>query len=284
MSLAALILVAAMKAAPVLIAGSDLLGPSVRAALELFARDNDLALEFSLDGSRPGLDRLRAGEVDLGLFVLPPGESAPADSLVARVIAYQPVVFVVSERLPLKQITAAQVRGLWAATGAEGFSKWGELGLADDSRARSVAVQAVDPREALTLAIVRRLIFEGAELRSTTSLGTLAQVLERVRSSDNTIGLVPVLPTGGDGLRAVAYAPTVKDAAYTPTAENLHDGSYPLRLPLYVVFRREDAARHLVLLRFLLSEEFGLELAKSAFIPLPYGPRSQLMFELEKLN
>lgn len=274
----------AAHGAPLRISGSDLLGPGVRAALELFARDNEVTLELSFDGSRPGLEKLRAGEVDVGLFVLPSSDPAPADPLLARIIAYQPAVFVVSERLPLRQITAAQVRGLLAATGAENFSKWGDLGLVDDWRTRAVVVEAVDPRGALTLPLLQRMLFDGIQLRPFATLGTPAQVMARVHDSDNSLGLVPAVPAAGSGLRAVAFAPTVKDPAYTPTAENLHDGSYPLRLPLYVAFRRERAADYLVLLRFLLSEEFGAELAKASFVPLPFGSRTQLVFELEQLH
>jgi ABC-type phosphate transport system substrate-binding protein len=85
-------------------------------------------------------------------------------------------------------------------------------------------------------------------------------------------------------LRALALAPSLRDAAHLPTSENLHDGSYPLRLPLYVAFRREAAPRLLLFLRFLLSDEGADALATANFHALPVDARNQLAFELEALS
>lgn len=279
-------LVAALTAcaAEIRITGSDLIGPGLKTVLETFARENDVHIVQRFQGSRPGFDQLRSGDADLGLFVLAPGETLPVDPYISRVIAYHPVIFVVPTANPLKELTAAQVRGIFAATGGENLSNWGELGLTAEWRTRAISVQAVDQREALTVQLLRRLALEGAELKALTGSASLARVLERVKSSDNAIGLVPLVPAPDSGLRPLAFAASVKDSAHLPTSENLHDGSYPLRVPLYVVFRREAAPRLLVLLRHLLSDECGEVLARAAFVPLPVGPRNQLVFELEELN
>lgn len=283
-TLVALSLMLAARGAEVRVTGSDLLGSPLRAALEKYGRENDARLVLQLDGSRPGLDRLRSGDADLGLIVQAPGDAPSADSLVARTIAYQPVVFIVPERLPFKQITAAQVRGIFAATGGENYTNWGEVGLTDEWRTRAIAVLTLDPREGLTLALLRRLALDGAELKTLASFASLDRVLERVRSSDNGIAAIPLVPASGAGLRTLPYAATVKEAAHMPTPENLHDGSYPLCVPLQIVFRRESAPRLLGLLRYLLSDECGELLAREGFVPLPISVRNQLIFELEELN
>ncbi len=278
------VLAGAAGAAEIRVAGSDLLGPAFVAAVEKFGRENGVTVTPLLGGTRPGLDRLRSSDVDIGLFALPPGETPPGEPLLTRVIAYQPVVLVVPDKLPVTQLTLAQVRGICAATGAENFTQWGELGLTGEWRTRTIAIQAIEPRAALTLPLFRRLVLNNADLKPLASITTLERVLDGVRNSDNGIGLVPVVPDANGGLRAVALAPSVRESAHLPTPENLHDGSYPLRLPLYVSFRREAAPRLQLFLRFLLSDECAEALAPAHFVALPIDARNRLVFELEEFN
>lgn len=282
--LGAVLLALTMRAAEIRLAGSDLLGRALAPALEKFGRENDVQVAANLDGTRPGLDRLRAGDADVVVFVLPPSEHPPGEPFVVRALGYQPAVIVVPETAPLTQLTLAQAQGIFAASGAQSVSLWGELGLTGEWRTRTIAVNAVAPGSALTVPLFRRFALNGAEMKTLASYASLERVLERVRSSENAIGLVPVVPAAGSGLRAIALAPSVRDPAHLPTAEALHDGSYPWRLPLYIAFRREAAPRLLTFLRFLLSDECGEALAQARFVPLPVSARNQLVFELEELN
>lgn len=284
MLLGACLLALVTRGAEIRLAGSDLLGGALTSVLEKFGRENDVHIAASLDGTRPGLDRLRAGDADVVVFALPPDENPPGDPFVVRVLGYQPAVIVVHEAAPLTQLTLAQAQGIFAATGAQSVSLWGALGLTGDWRTRTIAVNAVAPGAALTVPLFRRFALNGAEMKTLASYAPLERVLERVRSSENAIGLVPVVPAAGSGLRAIALAPSVRDPAHLPTAEALHDGSYPWRLPLYIAFRREAAPRLLTFLRFLLSDECGEALAQARFVPLPVSARNQLVFELEELN
>lgn len=284
LGLSVLLAAAAPLAADIRLAGSDLLGDGFAAAMRQYSRESDTRVLVRLIGSRPGLELLRSGDADLGLFALPPGEVPPGEPFVSRVIAYQPAVVVVPEKLPLTQLTVAQLRGIFAAAGAENYTTWDQLGLTGEWSARGISLHVVEPRSALTWPLLRRELLNGAELKTLALLGPLDRVAERVRTSASGIGLVPLVPKAGAGLRALALATSVRDPAYLPTAENLHDGSYPLRLPLYVSFRRADAPRLLPLLRFLFGEECGEALAESHFVPLPVAARHQLLFELEGLD
>jgi ABC-type phosphate transport system substrate-binding protein len=277
------LLASVAPAAEIRVVGSDLLGPRFVAALERFGRENETTVVVSLAGSRPSLERLRSGDADLALLALPPGEATPTEPLLARVIAYQPVVLVVPTKLPLTQLTLAQVRGIFAANSAENFARWSEVGVAGEARTRPIEIHTVEPAAALTLPLFRRLALNGAEIKPLARTASLTRVLEGVRASDNAIGLVPVVPGADDGLRALALAASVRESAHLPTRENLHDGHYPLRLPLYVCFRRDAAPRLLLLLRFLLSDEGAEVLSSANFQALPVTVRNQLLFELEGL-
>lgn len=282
--LASCALAAAGHAAEIRIVGSDLLGPAFVRAFEKFGRENDTTITASLAGTRPSLEQLRAGAADVGLVVLPPDNVWLGEQFVVRAIAYQPVVVVVPEKLPLTQLALPQLRGLFAVAGADDLNTWGELGLTGEWRTRAIARYAVESGSALTLPVFRRAVLNGAELKSLAGVSPLASVLERVRASDNGIGLLPLVPDGGSGLRALALAPSVRESAHLPTRENLHDGRYPLRLSLGVAFRRETASQLLVFLRFLLSDECAEALAQAHFQALPTDARNQLLFELEALS
>lgn len=281
--LASCALAATGHAVEIRVAGSDLLGPAFAMALEKFGRENDLTIAPAFAGTRVGLAQLPAGEVDLALVAWPPDEPPPGDPLVGRTIACQPVVLIVPERLPVTQLTLAQVRGIFSAGGVGSVSSWGELGVTGESRTQAIALHAVEPNGALTLPLFCRLALNGADLKPLASAAALDGVLARVAASSNGIGLVPTVPPPGRGLRVIALAADVRAAAYLPTPENLHDGSYPLRLPLHVVFRRDAAPRLMLLLRFLLSDECADALAPAHFQTLPAGARNQLVFELEEM-
>lgn len=272
------------QAAPIRVVGSDLLGAEFAATLQRLAALEEYELSFELTGSRPGLARLKAGAADLGIFALPPGEVPPGDPLVSRVFAAQAIAVVVSDSLPLTQLTHAQVRGLFAAGATETYSTWGDLGLTGEWRGRAIVPLAPAPAAALTLPLAQRLLFPAAELKSTLVLvPTLDAVPARVLAAGGGVALTPTVPATGSGLRALALAPSLTEAAYLPTPESLHDG-YTLRLPLYVVLRREALPRLLPLLRQLLGEEMRAALARADFHTLPAGAGRQWLLELENLR
>jgi phosphate transport system substrate-binding protein len=271
--------------AQVRLVGSDLLGPEFTRALETYAREHDLALTLELRGTRTGIDQLNSARADLGLFLLPPGETPPPDAFVSRAIAFQPVAVLVPRASPLTQLTLAQVRGVFAASGVDSKATWGDLGLVGEWRARPLAVHAPAPQAALTVPLARRLLFSDAELKPTVLVADdLAQLEQRLLTGPNTIGLGPLAPADGSPLRAVALADSASEAAFTPTPENLAAGHYPWRLTLYLTLRRSSAERLLPLLRHILSD-VGSDALRSAHLqPLPIGERNQLIFELEELR
>ena len=267
------------------VVGSDLLGARFEAEVRAMALEAGGAVRFDLVGTRPGLGRLRAGEAAVGVFVLPPGEEPPADGLFSRVIAYQAAAVVVPAPAPLRQLTLDQVRGVFASGAEVNCTVWGDLGVAGEWRTRPIAVHAEAAEGGLALPLLQRLVFAGAPLKPTVLLAEDAdQLAGRVRAGDNTVGLTCAVPAEGSGLRALALAASVTAPAYAPTAANLHDGSYPLRLPLYLCVRRTEAARLLPLLRILLSEPAAEALAAAHFQPLPVAARNQAIFELEAVR
>jgi phosphate transport system substrate-binding protein len=275
----------AWGARDVRVTGSDLLGAAFSRALAEHARQSAIAVEQDFRGTRPGLEKLAAGTADVGLIMLPPGEVPAFDGLTARVIGYQPVVIVAPEAAAVTQVTFPQLRALFGTGAIESIKTWGELGVRGEDRSRPVELHALAPTHGLTLPLFRRLLLNDGPVRGDVKLADSAVALEQaLRGATHALGLSPALPAAGSGLRALAVATSVSDPATLPTEENLHQGSYALRLPLYVVFRREAAPELLPFLRFLLSDECAGTLQQAHFLPLPVTARNQLVFEIEEMR
>lgn len=282
---AALGLAPAGAARELRLAGSDLLGSAFARALEEYGRQGGETIAVQFEGSRPAIARLKAGAADVALLALPPGELPPGDPFVSRIIAYQPVVVLVPDRVPLRHVTVPQLRAAFGAGGGENITQWGELGVGGEARLRSLSLHALAPPAGLTLPLFRRFLLKDAEVKPTVKLAASMEDLRAAAlRADFALALGPAVPRAGEPLRALAIAANASSPAYAPTSENLHQGSYPLRLPLYVIARRDAVPEWLSFLRFLLSDECGEALAEAHFLPLPVSARNQLVFELEELR
>ncbi len=275
----------AAAAAEIRVVGSDLLGPDFARGVAEFSRLNDLAVKLDLTGTRPGAAELAAGRADVGLLLLPPGESAPTAGLTSRVIGYQVAVVAVPAASPLTQVTTAQLRGMFNASSGEAFTRWGELNLIGPWTSRPIALQALSPSAGLAWPLFQQVMLNGAAGRPALEFAATTATLQlRLRATDNSIAVTGLPPADGSGLKVLALAASPSDPAVAPTPEQVHRGVYPLRLPLYVSFRRADAPKLQLFLKFLLTDEAAAALVPAHFLPLPPGVRNQLVFELEEMR
>jgi ABC-type phosphate transport system substrate-binding protein len=282
---AGLLFVCEASAAETRVTGSDLLGEGFASAVVRAANSNEWAVQVDLTGTRPALQQLRQGRVDVALLALPPGELPPGDEFFSREIAAQPIVVIVPEAVPLTQITHAQVRGIFATGAVENYSTWGELGLTGSWWTRAITTFALDTQAGLTLPLVRRLGLNGGDLKPTvTVVPSLSELSSRLMVAESGIALTSAIPEAGSGLRALALAASLTDPAYLPTADNLHRAAYPWRLPLYLTVRRTAVPRLLPFVHVLLGEHCHKALEAAHYVPLPTGARNQLLLELEQVR
>ncbi len=276
---------ATLTRAELRVVGSDLLGPEFQHAVAVFSRENDTPVALKLRGTRPGLEALRAGRADVGLFMFPAGESPPDNPFHHRPLGYQTVMVLVPLALPVTQITVDQLRGIFGAAATIPLDRWGALGLTGDARLRAIAPHVLAPGRGLTLPLFRRVVLQDGEIKGTIGLEESMDLLfARVRGADNTIGLSPALPSAPAGLRVLTVAASASEPAYAPTSETLHDGTYPLRLPLFLVFPQARAPQFLQFLKFLVSDECAQALTAANFVPVPKSARNQASLEFEVLH
>ena len=272
------------RAETIQITGSDLLGGALRTDLEKFAKGNDLALAFDLQGSRLGLEALQGGKADLGLLVFGAEDPKPGAGFSSAVIGYLTSVVVVPQDVSLTQVNYDQLSGVFGASEQNNYRRWSELGALGEWAPRAISGMALSRRSGLALDLFRYGVLKTPELKPTIALlDTPQEAYERLRGEEGGIAILASPPAPGLKLKVLLLAKGAGDVAYPPTAENLHSGDYPLRLPVHLVFRKGEAGRLGVLIRHLLADETAPTLQAVGVTPLPVQARNQLVFDLETM-
>lgn len=275
--------VAASSRADVRVVGTDLLGIGASEALYAFAGRGDFPLVLAFDGSRPGLDQLKARRADVALLVLTPEETAALDGFVSVTLAYHCVVVLVPATVPLEQVTLDQLRNIFGESGSNSLTRWGELGLKGDIAGSAIGLHVPAVGQGIAVEFFRQAVLKDLPFKSTVGrYATPAELVTRLTGDHRAMALAPVRPVDSPGLKVVRVAARVGEPAFSPTPENLHSGDYPLALPLRIVFRRESAPTLRPLLRFLLGDEFTPVLERAGVVPLPATARRQQVAALEK--
>lgn len=265
--------------ADVRVVGSDLLGADFGEALEVFAKRENLRLTTAFVGSRAGFEELKTGKADVALVAFAPDEKVPDAPLVAQPLAYRIAVVVVPEHIGVTQTSFNPLDGFFGANGPAGFSLWRDLGTTGTAAPLSVTTHVlVGKSDELSVDLFARMALRVPKLKSSVMRHHDFAILKgRLSAEEGGLAVLPYLPPTGVGLRALLVAKGEGEPAYGPTPENIHTGDYPLRLPVYVVYRSESAAKLRPLLAFFWSEEAARSLAKNpALTPVPASGRPQL--------
>lgn len=270
--------------ADVRVVGSDILGNDFTAGLTTYGQRNDLGLKLALEGSRTGLEQLKSGQADLALMVFSPGETPPAAPFVALPVAYHTAVVVVPSSLPLTQITYAQLNAIYGDDAQSGLKRWSDLGITGEWASRNILPNIPGPAGGLTYDLFRYTVLTAPSLKPTVGVqGSLTETLTRIRGDEGGMAIMPLLPPNQPRLKTLLVARGAQDVAFGPSQQNIHTGDYPIRLPVYLVFRKDGAKKLQTLLRYLLSEDAVPLWEKAQLVPLPLQVRNQQIFDLEVL-
>lgn len=269
--------------ADVRVVGSDLLGVDFAEAIADFARRNEQAVTLDLGGSREGLERLNQGRAELGLLVFAPGETLPSTPYSVMPLAYHVAVAVAPASLPLNQVSFPQLAAIYGEEAQTSARRWADIGVSAAPWAQR-PVQACLPAasSSLTTDLFRHTVLPSPQLRPTVVLTeTVQAALDRARGEEGGITIVPAPTLASAGLKVLLVAKDREAVAFAPTPENVYRGDYPLRLPVYLVFRKASLRDLQPLLRFLLSEDAIPVLERARLMPLPINARNQQIFDLE---
>jgi phosphate transport system substrate-binding protein len=271
-------------AEPLKLVGSDLLSGYVDVDLKKFAADNDLDITADFKGSRLGLEALQAKKADFGFLIFGTDAVKPGPEFTTVVIGYLTTVIAVPQTLPLSQVTFDQMASVYGAKEQNDARRWGDIGVVGPLAQRSIQTVAAGRRAGLALDIFRYTVLAKPEVKSTVMLFDDATVAaNRIATDEGGMALLPTAPAANSKLKVLLLAKAAKDVAYGPTAENLHSGDYPLRLPMYLVFRKGDAQRLRFVVKHLLADESHGVFNNAGVVPLPAQARNQVIFDLETM-
>ena len=264
------------------IVGSDLLSGEFAGALELVAERGETKLTTKFAGSHAGWKNLQAGQADVALLSFPPGQALPGEPWHCLPLAYHVVAVLVTGELPVSSISFEGLAGIYGTTGRAGHVRWGDLGLTGDRAMREIIPHGLAARSGLSQALVRHEVLGARDYKSgLTEHATPGELVARLLTEEGAMGFVPWPLELDRRLKPLSVARTATLPAYAPTLENVHRGDYPLRWPVWLVFRRTEAPRLFPLLRQLHGDAIAAALEKQGLMPLPQDVRRQQAFELE---
>ncbi|MGC4075393.1 MAG: hypothetical protein QM760_23415 [Nibricoccus sp.] len=261
------------------VAGSDLLGADFDAALTTFAKKQNVSLTTTFAGSRAALEELKAGTVDVALVAFAPDETPPGPPFVVQPLVYRIAVVVVPDRIAVTQISFNQLDGFFGANGPAGFSLWRDIGLAGETAQLTVTTHVLARKgDELSIDLFEHSALRVPKLKSSVERhDEFAALNGRLSAEAGGLAVLSYVPAAGTGLRALLVSKGDRDPAFGPTPENIHTGDYPLRLPVYVIYRSENTASLKPLLAFLWSDEAARSLRKDAALtPVPVSGRPRV--------
>jgi ABC-type phosphate transport system substrate-binding protein len=279
--LTCLIMASATLGAQLKVAGSDLLESVVGVPLAVFAEDAGVEISVRMEGSLPGRERFREGEVDLLILAEPGGEFEAPPGVVARPLAFLVAVVATHRESPLDEISLRQLQRIFAAGRSDPANRWSDLDVPGLRTSGNLRPVIFDSPQSLLGELFRATALNRAEMRGEVQQqGSAPQIVELLTADPNTVGILPFAPESRDVKVLRVAGEGEGDFAFDPQAENVYYGSYPLRLPFYVVFREADAERLKEVLQLLYSEDFADVLRESGYLPLPQNLRQRLVMEL----
>jgi len=271
--------------AEIRVVGSDLLGVELTPALREFARRNDSAVTVALSGSLSGWQDIQNGRADIGLLSFSPHESVPTAPYYAAAIAHHVVVVLAPDASPLNQVSFDQLREVFGQTDGSGWKRWSDLGVMGEPAGRNVIPHALVRPDSIQLELFRFEVLQSRPLNSGLKFDRTEAEMERLWHNDaGAIALAAQVPLEIKSVRALSVSREAKGMAFLPTAPAVYRGDYPLKWPVYVVFRRAEVSRLYPLLRYLLGEEAAQVYQRAELLPIPVEARRDLLFGLERLE
>ena len=261
--------------AEIKIVGSDLLGIELTRELLAFATVEAQAIALGFDGSRRGLEELKAGRADIALLVMPPASELLAE-FASVPIGYHAVMVAAPSACPLREITLPQLARAFGAEPSPLPERWESLGATGAAWASELVIPvAPKPGGSLLADFFGHVVLGRREWKSVTRRYATADEL-RLQFADES----KVLALAADErelpaeAKVLAVSADARGPACLPTPENLHAGKYPLGLPLRLMFRRGRGGELAAVARFFFSDAAAQCLARANLVPPPAAVRA----------
>ena len=261
--------------------GSDLFSGSVAQGLE--KAGGNVAADFG--GTLPGRHAFTEGRAAAAVLMLRDREVAPVAPGKAEVVEFRiasaVVVVATHGTNRAEAVTLENLANAFARDARSPARNWNDIDPAARSELMTPAV--CSPPGTLVLEVFQGLALEGqafrADVRQRIEPALAADLLA---SRAGSIILLPRPPSGrGKALQVADGRPGKSATAYGPDENNVHNGDYPLQVPLVLYVRKDRLTQLRPALRWLFSDETAALLEKQGLYPAPKGARTRFVQRLD---
>lgn len=232
-------------------------------------------------GTLPARRAFAEGRAAAAILMVRPGEASPLAGAREFRLASSVVVVATHGSNRLEQITFEQLANAYARDARAPARNWNDL--APEARSELMTPALSSPPGTLVLEVFQGLVLEGQAFRPDVRLRVEpALAADLLASRSGSIVLIPRPPTSRGRVLPVADGRPGRSAtAYGPDENNVHNGDYPLQVPLVLYVRPDKVAALRPALRWLCSDEAAALLAQQGLTPAPSAARSAFLQRLD---
>lgn len=240
--------------------GSTTLLPVVQEAAAQFTElYPSTKVDIQGGGSSVGITQLEQGVVDIGNSSrdLNPGEGG--GKLVDHKVAFDIIAMVVNPSMPVRNLTDAQVRGIFLG----GISNWKQVGGPDKEIVVVIRDQASGTRE----------MFDKKALGQTSTGPPIQCVPHAIESGSNGV-VREIVATTPNAIGYISFGyvnkrlKTIAFNGVAPSKESAVSGKYPMARYLHIFTKGQPKPVVQAFIDFVLSDKFQREIVATEYIPV----------------
>ncbi|MCX8488252.1 MAG: hypothetical protein ORN22_04000 [Opitutales bacterium] len=263
------------------IVGTDLLQGDIAQGINHAA--GKTAADFG--GTLPGRQAFVDGRASAAVLMMRDREVAPVPTGKIGVaefrLASSVVVVATHGSNRAEQITLENLANVFARDPRSPARNWNDLDPA--ARSELITPAVCSPAGSMVLEIFQGIALEGQPFRPDVRLRIEPDLAaDLLASRAGTVTLIPRRPSGRGKVLPVADGrPGKSSTAYGPDDNNVHNGDYPLQVPLILYVRQDRLAELTPTLRWLFSDEAAALLEKQGLFPAPKAARTRFVQRLD---
>jgi len=274
------------NAQSITLGGSDILRSYVADTIKALAKKDRVDLKIDMRGTYAALEDLKNGQTDIALIAVPKGSQIP-DGYVAFPVAYQTAVVIVNSINPLEDISTKQLYSIFSKNAEPHAETWSQLGIKNQAL-RNVMAITTGFADNVIVELFKYSAIGGTNIGPWVSVEPNKQVIYNMIKTNNSAIAVIGKATDNNMIKVLAVSNSDADKnnsyAFKPDRDSIFNGDYPMVLPFYMIFKKEDAAKIKRVARIILGNELAQKIDSTDFYSAPENSRKKSIFELDILK
>lgn len=232
-------------------------------------------------GTLPARRALKEGRSAAAILMVRPGEASPFPGAREFRLASAVVVVATHGSNRIEQVTFEQLVNAFGRDARAPARNWNDLEPLARSELMTPAL--CSPPGTMALEVFQGLVLEGQPFRPDVRLRVETDLAaDLLASRAGSIVLLPRPPPSRGRVLPVADGRPGRSAtAYGPNESNVHNGDYPLQVPLVLFVRPEKVAELRPALRWLCSDAAADLLSSQGLTPAPAAARAAFLQRLD---